>query len=259
MSPRVRGIARETAGVTAHGDGAPRAGVRVARLACAAALSAVVLGAGVLRAQEVRQVPPVSAAPPVYATGTAALEAVPDVRARARLQAVVRSADQRGLPVEPLYAKIREGVAKQSAPERIAEAVTRLAGRLAESQEALASAQSIDEIAIGADALHVGASPATLRQLRGVWPARSLVVPLGVLTEMIAAGVPAPHAAARLRELMERGATNAQLVELGTRVQQDIGAGRAAGAAFEQRARGVMSLLAPKPAHSFTSPPIRPP
>jgi len=192
---------------------------------------------------------------------TSELSEVADGRTRAMLLAVVRDAEANGIPLAPLYGKIREGTAKQSPPNRITDAVRALATRLATSREALASASSVDEIAAGAEALLIGVPASALRQLRQVWPAQLLTVPLGVVTELVAYGVSASHATARVRELMESGATNAQLVGLSTRVQSDIVSGTAASAAFERRARsafGVLSAQQAKTGSSLLAIPPRP-
>ncbi len=182
------------------------------------------------------------------------LDNVADPRSRAIWLAAMQEAEDRGVPVEPLREKIREGLAKQSSPDRITAAVQQLSARLAQAQEALAPSRSPREISAGADALQSGASVASLKQLRRAWPVQSLVVPLGVVTELVAFGVPASRASIRVRELMERGATNAQLVELGVNVQRDIASGRSPGTAFDTRARGTMSLLARGPSSALTPP-----
>ena len=184
-------------------------------------------------------------------------EGITDARARATLQAAVRNADESGVPVEPLYSKIREGVAKQSDPERIADAVRQLAVRLTIAKEALANSRTSDEIAAGAGALQVGVPTSALRQLRRAWPVQSLTVPLGVVTELVAYGVPAAQATVRVRELMQGGASNAQLVELSTQVQRDVATGGAASTALDRRARGTMSILAVQPKSALT--PVGPP
>lgn len=189
------------------------------------------------------------------------LAEVTDGRTRAQLLAAVRDAEANGVPLEPLYGKIREGVAKQSPPERITDAVRALATRLAISRQALAGSSSVDEIAAGAEALQLGVPTSALRQLRQVWPTQQLTVPLGVVTELVAYGVSASRATARVRELMESGATNAQLVVLSTQVQTDIMSGTAAGLAFERRARsafGVLSAQQARAAGALLAPPPRP-
>lgn len=185
---------------------------------------------------------------------SASIEGITDARARATLQAAVRNADESGVPVEPLYSKIREGVAKQSDPDRIADAVRQLSVRLTIAKQALANSRSSDEIAAGAGALQAGVPTSALRQLRRVWPVQSLTVPLGVVTELVAYGVPAAQATVRVRELMQGGASNAQLVELSTHVQRDVASGGAASSALDRRARGTMSILAVQPRSALTPP-----
>jgi hypothetical protein len=72
-------------------------------------------------------------------------------------------------------------------------------------------------------------------------------MPLDVMTELVARGVPAKHALEQITNLMTRGATPAQIASLGASVQADVAAGLTPDAALEVRARGVMSLL-PSPA-----------
>ncbi len=190
------------------------------------------------------------------------IDGIADDRARTLLLATVRDADSTGVPLEPLYSKIREGVAKQSSPDRIAVAVQQLSARLSVARDALAQALASDEIAAGAGALQVGVPTSALRQLRREWPRRSLTVPLGVLTELVAYGVSETQATARVRVLMASGVTNAQLVELGTQVQTDIISGGTARTVFEQRAHQTMSVLATQRQSGRTTtatpPPIRP-
>ena len=145
---------------------------------------------------------------------------------------------------DPLIAKVREGVAKGSDRERIRDAVRVLTARLEASAAALAPVYSPGELSAGAGALQSGVPAATLRELRRVWPDRPVTVPLGVLTEMVADGVPLKLAGMRMRELMRRGATGAQLVALGTSIRDDVAAGYAPGTALELRSKGVFSLLA---------------
>ncbi len=187
------------------------------------------------------------------------LNAIPDQRARAVLLATMRDAGAQGVPVEPLYGKIREGMAKGSPDDRIAEAVSQLAQRLMSAQTALAPARASDEIAAGAGALRQGVPVSALRALRAARPAQSLTVPLGVLTELVAYGVPTARATSQVRDLVRRGATNAQLVELSTNVQRDVAAGQPGARAFDSHAKRALALLVAPPSTSITAqPPVRP-
>jgi hypothetical protein len=82
-------------------------------------------------------------------------------------------------------------------------------------------------------------------------------VPLGVLTEMIADGVPSRPAAGKIRELLQRGASSALLIRMGADVRADVASGMAPVTSLELRSKGVLSLLA-APFTPTIIPPIRP-
>lgn len=171
------------------------------------------------------------------------LDAITDVRVRDAIRGTISEARTKGVPDEPLLAKVREGVAKQSAPERIRDAVALLATRLERAQRALTPTYSVDELAAGAGALAQEVPEETLRNLRRAWPDKPLTVPLGVLTELVANGISVKKAAASVYALLERGASSAQIVALGDTVRSDIAAGRAPDASIELRTKGIFSLL----------------
>ncbi|HYW33096.1 MAG TPA: hypothetical protein VE869_16465 [Gemmatimonas sp.] len=186
-----------------------------------------------------------------------ALDAVGDAPARAAIRQTIEAAGARGVPVDPLLTKVREGVAKRSDPRRISDAVQQLAARLETAAQALAPAFSSSELSAGAGALHHGVSASTLKAYRALSPSAPLTVPLGVLTEMIADGVPSKLASGKIRDLVSRGATPALLIDMGAKVRADVMGGIAPGVALELRSKGVISLLA-SPASSAVSGPIRP-
>lgn len=167
-----------------------------------------------------------------------------DARTRDAVEREIARAAERGLPVRPLIAKAQEGVTKRAAGERIRAAVASQARRLEQAQELLAPSPSEDELVSGANALAVGVPSSMLRQVRAAYPAgQSVAMPLDVLTELVARGVPAARALEQITELMRRGATASQIASLGASVQADVAAGLTPDAALEVRARGVMSLL----------------
>ena len=189
----------------------------------------------------------------------ARLDATADVGVRRAVEREVVLARTSGVPEGLLIAKANEGIAKRATPKRIADAVAALGKRLQVAREQLAPNPSDDEIAAGADALYVGVPAPILKKMRAAWPTRSLALPLGVLTELVAKGLPADRAARTVTDLMARGATNVQLYALVQSVQGDVAAGWAPEAALDLRARGVMSLLPPASAASaFTNPRGRP-
>jgi hypothetical protein len=190
-----------------------------------------------------------------------AVDAMADVPARIAVREILESAPARGIPVEPLLTKVREGVAKSSTPERIHEAVRLLSDRLEAARASLAPVYSVAELTAGAGALQVGVSPASLKELRALAPAEPLTVPLGVLTEMIADGVPVRMGATQIAMLVKRRASSALLIELGARVRADVASGIAPKTALDQGSQRVLSLLAAPLTNTLqpASPPIRPP
>lgn len=197
----------------------------------------------------------VSAAP-AFAQGTTVLP-IADVKARQAVEREIARAADRGLPTQPLISKAMEGVTKQARPEEIRVAVASLAKRLDQARALLSPSPSAAELVSGADALKIGIPGAMLKQIRATWPGRSVVMPLDVLTELVARGIPAKHALEQLTTLMAAGATPGQIAGLGASVQSDVASGLAPDAALEVRARGVMSLLPSPAAQALLAPSSR--
>ena len=183
------------------------------------------------------------------------VDAITDATARDAIRATIAQADAAGVPSLPLLTKVREGLAKQAPAPRIAQAVNALATRLASANAALATATSVDEVAAGAGALQAGVAPALLRELRTRWPTTPLTVALGVMTQLVASGVPVPRAVSQVRVLLERGATPAQLVAFTAAVQSDVAAGIAPDVALMLRVQGGLGAV---PAGSTTVGPAGP-
>src|SRR5690349_15676605 len=139
----------------------------------------------------------------VPARGTLVLP-IADVKARQAVEREIARAQAKGLPVQPLIAKAMEGVTKQASGELIQDAVVSLAKRLEQARTLLAPSPSVQELTSGAEALkYVPGS--MLKQIRAAWPAgRSVVMPIDVLTELVARGIPASHAIDRITVLMQR-------------------------------------------------------
>jgi hypothetical protein len=184
-----------------------------------------------------------SAAPALDAQGTSVL-GIADTRTREAVEREISRAAQRGLPTRPLIAKAQEGVTKRAAGELIRAAVASQARRLEQARDLLAPSPSEAELVAGSDALAVGVPAPMLRQIRAAYPSgQSVAMPLDVLTELVARGVPAARALEQITDLMKRGATPTQIAGMGASVQADVAAGLTPDAALEVRARGVMSLL----------------
>lgn len=238
----------------------PTAAFHMARRAVAVRTisAAIGIGMGIGVAAALFAVPALRAQESV-AGASATLDGLTDAKSRAAVRALLEDAAAKGIPTAPLVTKVREGLAKRAAPERIHAATAALATRLASAATALAPARSTEEIAAGADVLQTGVTERALREMRTIWPAKPLTVPLGVLAELVASGVPPGNATQRVRELLVRGATTAQIATLGTSVRADVAAGLAPDAAMELRSKGVLLQLPNASSLPAISSPIRPP
>jgi hypothetical protein len=178
------------------------------------------------------------------------LTAIRDDATRTVVMEQLSLARDRGLPAEPLMAKALEGVAKNASSAKIRAAMDALQKRLRRANDLLAPSPTVEELSAGADALLVGVSDKTLRQMRLAAPRKSIAVEIGVLTELVARNVPPAKASKMVLELMARGATSAQLTALNAAVQNDVAAGLTPEAALDRHGSGMMSLLPLPPAVS---------
>jgi hypothetical protein len=169
-----------------------------------------------------------------------------DREASAQLSAIVASARDAGLPVDPILGKVRYGVVVVHAqPPRIVGAARALAARLQVARDALAPGPTASDIANGADALEYGATKEQLHTIRLVSGDQPISTALGVLAQLVASGVDAKLATKTVTDLIKRHATAAQLVALGTDVNADVANGAKATAALDIRLRGLTAVLAP--------------
>jgi threonine synthase len=127
-----------------------------------------------------------------------------DAATRAAVLMLVDSARAGRLPVEPLVAKALEGANKGATGERIVAAVRALVHDLEQARTALGAGSSDVELEIGAEALRTGAPAAALAALRARRPRQSLAVPISVLIDLVAAGVPADSAAGAVLAVADR-------------------------------------------------------
>lgn len=162
---------------------------------------------------------------------------------RAQVAAIVDSARSAGLPTDPLVNRALEGAAKGAEGERIVAAVRALTARLGEARAALGSSAGEAELVAGAAALRAGAAPAFLARLRREAPREPLVVPLAVMADLVARGVPADTAAESVIALMQEGVRDAYLVAFRQSVERDIALGAPAGGAADARASGFAANL----------------
>ena len=120
-----------------------------------------------------------------------------DTATAASVQQVVDSARRERLPTEPLVQKALEGSTLGASGERIVAAVDALHGQLGRARDALGGEASEAELTAAAGALRAGLPPTSLRRLQSLRSGRPLVVPIAVLTDLVAEGVPAEQATRR--------------------------------------------------------------
>jgi len=148
-----------------------------------------------------------------------------DSATRAAVVRELSRARERGLPVQPLVAKVREAQVKRAAPARIRVAVAALAARLDSARSALGPASNVAEIVAGADAIAAGADPVSLRAVRAASGTRDLSAPLGALAQLIASGVNTRRATQMIVELLRKDIGARELLAFGIDVETDVGAG----------------------------------
>jgi hypothetical protein len=176
---------------------------------------------------------------------SARLEGKLDGETQAAVERALDSARTRGLPVEPLVDKALEGATKRAAGPRIQAAVSALLGRLDAARDALAPNPTPRDIAAGADALAYGATRQALAAMRAIRPNESVAVPLGVLTQLVASGVPVARATRVVADLLRRGARDEQLIALNDDVRSYVAAGASPEVALDVRTRGLNAVLPP--------------
>ncbi|HJU64214.1 MAG TPA: hypothetical protein VJ596_00995 [Gemmatimonadaceae bacterium] len=167
-----------------------------------------------------------------------------DARTRATVGSIVDSARAAGLPTEPLVDKALEGASKRAEGSRIAAAVRSLARELGAARTALGVASEAELVA-AADALRAGADAAVLARLRAMRQTEALTIPLAVLSDLVARGVPADTAAGAVLALAGTGARDADFVTLRRNVERDIMAGAPPVVAASIRSKGLPSSLPP--------------
>jgi hypothetical protein len=175
----------------------------------------------------------------------ARLESKLDTATRAVVLRTIDTARELGLPVEPLVDKALEGATKRAAAPRIESAVEALLQRMQVSRDALAPNAAARDIVAGADALAYGATGEALHTMRTIRPNGSLAVPLAVLTQLVASGVPVARATRVIADLLKRGARDEQLIALQEDVRSYVAAGAAPEAALDVRTRGLNAVLPP--------------
>ena len=179
-----------------------------------------------------------SALVPAGAQDRRALRARPDAATQAAFFALLDSARAQGLPVQPLYAKLYEGLGKGADGPRIVAAVRTLSGEMADAQRVLGTVATAEEIKAAASAMHAGVPASELGRLKPEGKLRrSLTLPLTVLTDIVSRGVPVSTAVSAVRALVGAGARDTDLSDFQRNVRVDIEQGAPPGAAAETRAK----------------------
>ena len=143
-----------------------------------------------------------------------------DAATAGQVQQVVDSAKAAGLPSEPLVQKALEGATLGASDDRIVAAVQSLHGQLRRARQALGGDASDAELTAAAGALRAGLEPSALRRLQSLRPDQPLVVPIAVLTDLVAEGVPPAEATRSVLDLARDGRPDDEFVALRRQVQQ---------------------------------------
>lgn len=167
------------------------------------------------------------------------LEGRLDPPTQAAVAALVDSARAAGLPTEPIVDKALEGATKRASGERIVAALRTLTTDLRTARAALGPAAPDADIVAGATAVRAGASADLLGHLKQARGNAGLVVPLAVLSDLVARGVPVDTAASVVLRLAQRGVGDGEFTSLERGVAQDISAGAPPGAAAAVRGHGT--------------------
>jgi hypothetical protein len=168
-----------------------------------------------------------------------------DPATAAEVGAVISAARAAGLPAEPLVDRALEGASKGASSARIVAAVRALARDLRAAHAALGGDALDAEITAGAGAIRAGVDPRVLSRLRA-GRAEPLTVPLGVLADLVARGVPADSASRAVLLLAQAGAADGAYVSLRRNVERDIRNGAPPAIAATVRARGMPAALPPR-------------
>jgi hypothetical protein len=144
-----------------------------------------------------------------------------DSGSAAGVQRLVDSARAAGLPTEPLVQKALEGKTMGASPARIEGAVAALLARLAGARDVLGPDAGSAELVAGASALRAGLTPSSLRQLHALRGGSSLAVPISVLTDLVAQGLPADEVTREVLDLARNGRSDDEFVALRKRMEEE--------------------------------------
>jgi len=147
------------------------------------------------------------------------------------VQSEIDRAHMEGLPTEPLVMKALEGAAKGASGRKIATVVHRHAMALGDASRALGPATTEAELVAGAGAILCGAPTDSLRSLRAARGDSSVVIPLVVISDLLARRVPPREAAEIVVGAWRAGASATDLLRLREGIHRDIQEGMEPSAA----------------------------
>lgn len=137
---------------------------------------------------------------------------------RAAVQRLVDSAASAGLPSEPLIKKALEGESKGADSARIVSAVQSLLTNLTAARQVFGPGAQEAELVAGAAALRAGATNSNLARLASLRHNEQLTVPLSVLADLLASGIPVEQAWTSIYDMASRGANDAAFLALRDRL-----------------------------------------
>jgi hypothetical protein len=181
---------------------------------------------------------------PGRASGDEAEEARLRVRLKPELAAsvieVVRSTAAQGLPTAPLVGRALEGASRQADDAAILDAVERYAAGLVGARRALGATARAAELDAGAGALMAGVPEDSLTSLKRARPSGSLVIPLIVLSDFVARGVPVGSASNTVLSATRAGAADPALLRMRERIHDRILRGEAPAGASREELRALL-------------------
>jgi hypothetical protein len=136
----------------------------------------------------------------------------------------IERARARGVPLQPLLSKVREGRLKRASTPRIRTAVAALADRLDSARAIIGADATLEELTACADALAAGATPADVRVVTAA-ATRPLSAPIGALAQLVASGVRPTRAAEMIVELLRRKVGGPVVLAFGNQVEIDAASG----------------------------------
>lgn len=182
-------------------------------------------------------------------------DAADEARLRARLGAgtaqavmgVVRAAAADSLPTRPLIGRAFEGASRGASPTRILAAVREQDQAQRIARTVLGPGASGTEVTAGAMAILTGVPPDSLTRLRAARAGASLVVPLVVMSDLVARNVPVDDASRTVIAAMRSGLADADLLRMRERIDRELDRGSPPPGAAAAQLRLMLEERAGRP------------